>query len=474
MKAILHTGNSLSWLPDPEDRPWMLLPVGNRPILEYWIEGCLDLGIRDIRIVLGEGGYGIETYAGEGERWGVNITYSFLNSNETPEDFPRRSPDLWKEGLLYVCEPCFPLRSQKVLNTPEKGSLFLLGPEENPCGFYVSDSECLARFLDAGNFPRPPTQAAPFSAYRLETPKAYFDLNMRMIKGEISNYLAPGYELLEGSHVGYNVIIPPSVILEAPVMIGNDVRLRPLCAVGPHAVIGNSVVLDSQAELRNCVILDGSYIGRNLVIEEKIVAGNLLIDPESGEIFRLDDPLLLGDVGVGNSFSNSFSLLLEKVPALFLWILMFPGFLLLYTLIRLTRSGTFKMKSKLDRKDTPRDFPIFTPLRSNGFTVVFQALSLDRWPLLVKVFINQSALCGHAPIDPDLEKERREKLPGNIPGVFHDELLLSEPLLPVIGDMYALNYLHNRSMIGDINLFFRVWFRRLLKTSTFRNGEKHG
>lgn len=57
VKAVLHTGLVESWATVLGDIPWPLLPVGNRPFIEYWFEECIRHGIKDIRLVLGEGAH---------------------------------------------------------------------------------------------------------------------------------------------------------------------------------------------------------------------------------------------------------------------------------------------------------------------------------------------------------------------------------------------------------------------------------
>ena len=70
MKAVLVTGRFAAWT-DALGVPWPLLPFGNRLLIEYWFELCLDLGIREIVIVLGEEAAAIEEAVGDGARWGV-------------------------------------------------------------------------------------------------------------------------------------------------------------------------------------------------------------------------------------------------------------------------------------------------------------------------------------------------------------------------------------------------------------------
>jgi NDP-sugar pyrophosphorylase family protein len=465
MKAILHTGMTVDWVPDPDLRPWSLLPVGNRPVLEYWLETCVVLGIQEVRIVLGEGADLIEGYAGEGENWGLNVTYSFLKPGKDPDVFPRRSPDQWKEdGLLYIRMPVFPMRTADTPPCPPKaGQTFLLESQGRSAGFISRDPEVLRAFLDEGRWPERSSDTEwGLSAAALSTPKTYFDLNMTMVQGGISRYVAPGYSVTEGSYVGFNVVIPPSSQMNPPVMIGNNSRFQPLTIIGPEAVIGNRVVIDTQTEIRKCVVLDGTYLGRNLEFEDKIIAGTHLIDPETGVDVDLNDPLLLGQVGVTHTLREAIHSLAGKIPALLLWVLMAPLFFILAPIVIMTGRGRFEKKTVLGRKDRTLTVWSFIPRPGSCLASLFRGLNLDRWLWLPHVLLNRLALCGHSPLSGGSAEKLRTRLPRYSPAVFAEDLLIPDPVPEPLWEIYALQYLHERTMGGDAALLFRVLTRRLL------------
>jgi NDP-sugar pyrophosphorylase family protein len=73
--VILAGGRGSRMAPFSEKYPKPLLPVGNRPLMEYQIEIMRSLGITDIVILIGHKGYEIARVLGDGARLGVGIRY---------------------------------------------------------------------------------------------------------------------------------------------------------------------------------------------------------------------------------------------------------------------------------------------------------------------------------------------------------------------------------------------------------------
>jgi glucose-1-phosphate thymidylyltransferase len=73
LRPLTHTGTK------------QLIPIANKPVLEYCIEDLREVGIRDIGIIVGyipERITSVIDVIGDGERWGVNIVYIEQDSPE--------------------------------------------------------------------------------------------------------------------------------------------------------------------------------------------------------------------------------------------------------------------------------------------------------------------------------------------------------------------------------------------------------
>ena len=77
MKGVILSGGTGSRLrPITHTGPKQLVPVANKPVLQYGIEDLKEAGITEIGIVLGnKGRKEIQEYLGDGSYFGVDITY---------------------------------------------------------------------------------------------------------------------------------------------------------------------------------------------------------------------------------------------------------------------------------------------------------------------------------------------------------------------------------------------------------------
>lgn len=92
---ILAGGKGLKMRPFTYEMPKSMIPINNRPILEYIIELLRNNGIKDIYIAVDYLAKKIKSHFGDGEKFGVNIRYI---ENKTP---------LGTGGVLKSAKPHF-------------------------------------------------------------------------------------------------------------------------------------------------------------------------------------------------------------------------------------------------------------------------------------------------------------------------------------------------------------------------------
>ncbi|MEI6808023.1 MAG: NDP-sugar synthase [bacterium] len=465
MKAVFHTGGESTWGDVLGDRPWCLAPIGGKPLLEYWLEWAALLKADDVRIVLGDGAYEIEAYCGDGSRWGLKIQFGFLKSNADPAAYLRRAPDQWKDGLLYISGPVFPRRlalppwpdfdKGKTLLLMEAGKLVCLLSRHQPSiQALLSGSEPVADESWA---------ALGLDPIALTDVKSYYDLNMRIVGHESVHYVQPGYSSRDNSIVGYNVLITPSVELRPPLIIGNDCRIHPMAIVGPNAVIGNHVIVDRQTELSDCVVIDDTYLGRNLEIKGKIISGSRIISPDDGSFIEIPEPWLLSRL-VAHDWINDFArAVLGWALAIILMLIQTIPIVLLYPLIRLWGIGRYGLSSRLGSRLRLQRIPVWTTLNSQSrLGRAFVGLGLDLFPSIVLAAAGRLWLCGHVPSHPEQAQAIHQGLHRYFPAAIDYGTRRSASRNRLAETTDALYYERYRSPLEDIRMLFRTLAGRLL------------
>jgi len=76
VKALVLSGGAGTRLrPITHTSAKQLVPVGNKPILEFGLEAIRDAGITDVGIIVGETHQEIRAHVGDGARFGIQVTY---------------------------------------------------------------------------------------------------------------------------------------------------------------------------------------------------------------------------------------------------------------------------------------------------------------------------------------------------------------------------------------------------------------
>ena len=481
MRAVFHTGVRAKWGDALGDRPWCLAPVGGKPLLEYWLEWAAVLGADDVRLVLGDGADEVEAFCGDGSRWGLRITYGFLKAVSDPEAFLRRSPRQWEDGLLYIAAPVFPrrLKGRPALDgsprsqAPTPGRAWLFQQQTGRPACLLSCDAAAIRAFVGGQPPAVPGDWTELGIEPLvlEDLNAYYELNMRLVQGEISRYVPPGFGGGDHAFIGSNVIIPPSVELRPPLIIGNDCRINPMAVIGPNAVIGNRVIVDRQTVLSDSVILDDTYLGQNLEIAGRVVSGARLIAPTDGTVVDIADPWLLaqleapirvGDLcrATGGWLGAVVLILLQAVP-----------FALFYLLLSACGADGFRFSQRLVTRARVQRLPLWVATDEDSrLNRVFTGLSLDLFPLIALAALGRLWLCGHAPLHPERDAELRQRLRRYYPSAIgYHSLHLASGDRPT-ASAEALYYERHRTPFEDLRIFVRVLTGRLL---TRLSGSSH-
>ena len=270
---------------DPRNNAWVreLFPgksPGELPILgESWCRHatalCSQLKIDSIHIADVFFYPELTARLGDGSYWNLRIEYLRSEPAASPRELLKNhrgvipEDDLlifWGQVLPDLPEP------ERLLDDPqpvedETGPL--------PDGLYL---------LRGGRLQR---CNAPL--HRMDSAQAYFDLNFRLLR-DPGIYTIPGYSPAhDGIYFGQNLVTMPNVRILPTTVLRRNCYLGRSVQLNGDVIIADDVVIDDYTEVKHCLILGNTYVGRKMRLENKVVAGNRVIDMETGAFVDLDD-----------------------------------------------------------------------------------------------------------------------------------------------------------------------------------------
>ncbi|MDD4813860.1 MAG: hypothetical protein WC190_00095 [Candidatus Cloacimonadaceae bacterium] len=326
MRCLIYARNKDTlWLQDYfPDLEAYLLKIVNKPLLEYALDFVSLLGVSELRIVSDNSTKALESYFGDGSKWGMKIDYALAHPDDGLKSVYLKNITYCKQDDLLIWNGCFFLQYdhkqiecstefQNSFYTKDKRFIFLtkdsslsnLGPDN-----MLSDATCL-------------------TTHNIDSIVSYYRLSMAILKNYNKEYVLPGYSGEKDIFLGYNFVFPHSAEIHTPIMIGNNCRLQKNTLVGPNSIIGNNVIVDENSYVKDSIIYDYTYIGRDLDLDRKIVYKGNLINADNGEVIHIKDKVLVAKVDSGITVSL-FNRTIQYLLALLLILLQLIPWLLLF------------------------------------------------------------------------------------------------------------------------------------------------
>jgi glucose-1-phosphate thymidylyltransferase len=314
LKGLILSGGAGTRLrPITHTSAKQLVPVANKPVLFYGIEALVDAGVKEIGIIIApETGDEIREAAGDGSRFGAEITYivqdkpaGLAHAVLTAEDFIGGSPFVMYLGDNLLRDGLRNLVSTFTEHEPD--TLILLTPVDDPQSYGVAelDGEKIVRLIEKPK--DPPSNLALVGVYlfsnlifeaarslepswrgELEITEAIDKLidDGRTVRsevvrgwwkdtGQLADMLEANRLVLEelvteiegevdeASKVEGRLVLGPGARLErsvvrGPAVIGVGAHVED-AYIGPYTSIGDGVHV-RRSEVENSIVLSGSVV----------------------------------------------------------------------------------------------------------------------------------------------------------------------------------------------------------------------
>ncbi|MFX1469959.1 MAG: bifunctional sugar-1-phosphate nucleotidylyltransferase/acetyltransferase [Promethearchaeota archaeon] len=337
MKAvILAAGKGKRLMPITSTRPKPMIPIANKPILEYTISGLKDSGINEILLIVGYKEEVIREYFGNGQdKFNIKINYITQEKQlgtghavRFAKDFVNNEPFLLMYGDLMIDPKIFKEALERFKNAKVEGLISLLevnNPQDfgvislNSNGFVEKITEKpvselnLGNLVNAGIYIFDPlifkaierTKESIRGEYEftdsmqilinelggnilgyiikdyfwsdIGLPWQLFDANsfvLDRIEKRILGKIEENVHIYGNVYIGKNTNIKSGSYIQGPCYIGENSLIGPNTFIRPYSSIGDNCHIGS-SEIKNSMLFSGSNAPHFNYVGDSIICENV-------------------------------------------------------------------------------------------------------------------------------------------------------------------------------------------------------
>jgi UDP-N-acetylglucosamine diphosphorylase/glucosamine-1-phosphate N-acetyltransferase len=308
LKAIiLAAGEGHRMRPLTSNRPKVMLPIANRPILEHLVNEVKAAGVTEFIFIVGYGDEQVRSYFGKGEKWGIKIAYSEQRKQLGTADAIRMVEGMAEDNFLAINGDVIVNRQDIRKLMKSTSNTMSVIEVEDPRGLGIVELSGRKVVSIYEKAEQPPTLWANAGLY-LFTPEV-FNAAARTEKSSRGEYeitdtlkilmasksglyyqklkswldLSYPWDLLKANEsmladlkaqnlgeveanvvlngavvIGQNTLVRSGSYIEGPVIIGEDCRIGPNCYLRPSTTIGNECHIGAAVEIKNSIIMNGT------------------------------------------------------------------------------------------------------------------------------------------------------------------------------------------------------------------------
>jgi len=309
---ILHGGHGTRLRPLTHTGPKQLLPIANKPMSQYCIESIHEAGITDIAVIIGGlGSNKVKEHYGNGENFGVNLTYieqdhprGIAHAIRLCKEFVNNEKFLVFLGDNIIQKPITDFVEN--FNKSDYDATVLLCEVDNPSRFGIADVEN-EKIVKITEKPKKPISNLAVTGIYLLTPLIFevIDNLKPSWRNELEITDALDNLLKQNDNIGYETITDywkdtgtPEDILNAnrqvlafggswdaiqladcalklpPWIIGENCKIDKSARIGPNVSIGDDTIISSDVVIENSIIMSGCKIDGSLNIKDSIISAN--------------------------------------------------------------------------------------------------------------------------------------------------------------------------------------------------------
>ncbi|MGD9807301.1 MAG: sugar phosphate nucleotidyltransferase [Deferribacterales bacterium] len=327
MKAVVMAGGFGTRIqPLTSSMPKPMIPVMNKPMMEYIIDSLKDAGIVEIVVLLYFKPEVIKSYFGDGSSKGIKIHYVLPDDDYGTAGAVKKAQKYLDERFIIVSGDLITDFSiQEIIGFHDvkdsKATITLTSvPDPLQFGVVITDKESkIVRFLEKPGWGEVFSDTINTGIYVFEPEILDFipeDSNFDFSKDLFPKLMSSGIDLFGYNAKGYwRDVGNPDSYRAALLDILNEAVTLPLAGKEekmPEATVymGEDVVIDKSAKLEGLVVLgDGCEIGKEAVVKNSVLAAGCKV----GDHAVVENSILWKEVQIGKNSDLANTVLCNNV-----------------------------------------------------------------------------------------------------------------------------------------------------------------
>jgi mannose-1-phosphate guanylyltransferase len=346
--AILAGGQGTRVRPLTEHIPKPMIPIINKPVMEFLIDLLKEYGFEEIVVTTSYLASEIENYFREGSRFGVQIAYSFegyhFNGEVVPEGLGSAGglkkiqtfSRFFDDTFVVLCgDAIIDLDLARAVDVHRRNralaTIILKDvPRDEVCRFGIVQTASDGRIQQFQEKPTPAEAvstcantgiylfepaifdyipstgpfdigsqlfpllaekklpffgfALPFSWIDIGRTRDYWQATQMILRGELKINM-PGQQLAPNVWGAINLDLDLAhTTIQGPVYIGSSTRIEPGATIIGPTVIGRNCIIENGARIEASIIHDYTRISHFAHVHERIVSGHFCVDKEGNNV----------------------------------------------------------------------------------------------------------------------------------------------------------------------------------------------
>lgn len=307
MKSVVLASSDASGLrPLTEFTSGSLLPVADKPLLVHALEAMAMAGLKQVFVIVSSFSDEVKRILGDGTQLGMRFEYLLTSPENSPQDVLARLHDQLNDDYLLMRTQM--LRTPMVAEFLARAASFDRDEVIATVGGVSAGISVMRRGarlrsrrsqVSDGDQWCERAKRVDFAEGRLlliDSPAALHRANLDAIAGRFPGLILPGRELRARVRVGRKSRLPTAAIKGVPLFVGSRCRIARNAELMSETVVLRDSVIDRRAILRRALVMPRTYVGPLLEVSNAIVAGNLLIDVDTGAHTRVTESFMLSRI----------------------------------------------------------------------------------------------------------------------------------------------------------------------------------